>query len=60
MNYEEYEKFISEILAADDISYFLKNSIKELEKRDILDTLKDLELLIEIYEKKYNIILENH
>ncbi|MDD3450915.1 hypothetical protein [Sulfurimonas sp.] len=46
-------KLIQEILLAPDVSYWLKRTIEELEKRDIIDVLDDIELLHKIFSLKF-------
>lgn len=46
-------KLIQEILLAPDVSYWLKQTIEELERRDIIDVLNDIELLHKIFSLKF-------
>ncbi|MFA6137451.1 MAG: hypothetical protein WC667_05120 [Sulfurimonas sp.] len=53
-------ELISKIRLAQDVSYWLKRSIEELEKRDINKVLNDIELLHEIFLMKLNEIMNNN
>jgi len=55
----QYEILIDEILRDKSSSYFIKDAIKKLEKRDIYDVLKDLEMLKKIYNLKLKEIHNN-
>ena len=46
-------ELIEEIRLAPDVSYWLKRTIEELEKRDIIDVLDDIELLHKIFSLKF-------
>ncbi|MFA5426672.1 MAG: hypothetical protein WC279_00515 [Sulfurimonas sp.] len=46
-------ELIQEILLAHDVSHWLKRVIIELEKRDIIDVLDDIELLHKIFSLKF-------
>jgi hypothetical protein len=53
-------ELIKEIKLAQDVSYWLKGAIDELEKRDINKALNDIELLHEIFLMKLNEIMNNN
>lgn len=55
----QYEILIDEILKDKSSSYFIKDAIQKLEKRDINDVLIDLEMLNEVYNLKLKEILDN-
>jgi len=43
-----------EILQSNGVSFWAKNALRELEKRDIVDALKDIEGLKQYFTERFN------
>ncbi len=53
----DHKKIVDEILKDKSSSFFIKEAIEKLDKRDICDVLNDLEVLRSIYDLKMETIL---
>ncbi len=58
-NLNDHKNIVDEILNDKSSSFFIKEAIEKLEKRDIVDVLNDLEVLQSIYSLKLETILKN-